>query len=174
MSKPCTSFAFLYLHSRARVDNSCGESFKLQCWHYIFRGLVKWREIKIRREYKGTFHDVRSLSSGNVDSEEIFALKRKRHTHKAEALSTEWKTMEISIADSPRYTSIRVRFVVVAAPGFTFTPVHTFDAFKFLWANKLPHICQDSTLAEYSSRNIRWSGNYYCASCSLLRDLNAS
>jgi len=62
----------------------------------VFRGLaIKWREIKIQRECKGTSHDVRFYPSlGNVDSEEIFALKRKRHTHKAEALSTEWKTME--------------------------------------------------------------------------------
>lgn len=67
------------------------------------------------------------------------ALKRKRHTHKAEALSTEWKTMAISIADSPWHASpdVRVRLDagvnVPPMPDFTFT----LSTFKCLWTNKL-------------------------------------
>lgn len=57
------------------------------------------------------------------------SIRAKAKTHKAEALSTEWKTMEISIADSPAVCihsgAVRRRRRCGAnardAPGFTFT-----------------------------------------------------
>lgn len=111
-----------------------------------------------------------------VDSEEIFTLNAKIHI-KPRYYQPNRKQWRYRSSIRQRYASFRVRFVVVVIAAQMRDArfyVHTFDAFKFLWANKLPHLPRFRTVMEYISQSICQSGNYYCTSCSLRQDSNSN